>query len=100
MAGIEVNEIVSLPPAPTVRDAMLSYLPTSARVNELDAADATEEPVLFDATTVKDRATYEEPRLPAAGFESVWIGGIKTLDGGKRTSELPGRSVRQIGLVK
>ena len=51
---------------------------------------------LFDASTVKDRATYEEPRLPAAGFESVWISGIKTLDGGKRTSELPGRSVRKV----
>ena len=50
---------------------------------------------LFDAATVKDRATYEEPRLPAAGFESVWISGIKTLDSGKRTSELPGRSIRQ-----
>lgn len=49
---------------------------------------------LFDAATVKDRATYEEPRLPAAGFESVWINGIKTLDGAKRTSALPGRAVR------
>ena len=36
-----------------VTDAMLSYFPTVARVNELDAADATEEPVLFDAVTVK-----------------------------------------------
>ena len=50
---------------------------------------------LFDGATVKDRATYEEPRLPASGFESVWIRGVKTLDSGKRTSELPGRSIRQ-----
>jgi N-acyl-D-amino-acid deacylase len=49
---------------------------------------------LFDAATVKDRATYEEPRVPAAGFEDVWIGGIKTLNSGKRTGELPGRAVR------
>jgi N-acyl-D-amino-acid deacylase len=49
---------------------------------------------LFDAATVKDRATYEEPRVPAAGFEHVWIGGIKTLNSGKRTGELPGSAVR------
>ena len=49
---------------------------------------------LFDATTVKDRSTYEEPRLPAHGFESVWIGGIATLSNGKRTSNIPGQAVR------
>jgi N-acyl-D-amino-acid deacylase len=49
---------------------------------------------LFDAATVKDRATYKEPRIPADGFETVWISGIKTLSGGKRTSELPGRALR------
>ena len=49
---------------------------------------------LFDATTVKDLATYETPRVAAAGFENVWIAGIKTLSGGKRTSDLPGRAIR------
>jgi N-acyl-D-amino-acid deacylase len=50
--------------------------------------------VLLDATTVIDRSTYESPRLPAAGIENVWIGGVATLLGGKRTETLPGRAIR------
>jgi len=49
---------------------------------------------LFDASTVKDRATYDEPRLFAQGFESVWISGIETLKSGKRTSNVPGQAIR------
>jgi N-acyl-D-amino-acid deacylase len=43
---------------------------------------------------VTDRSTYESPRLPAAGIENVWIGGVATLLGGKRTDALPGRAIR------
>jgi N-acyl-D-amino-acid deacylase len=50
--------------------------------------------VLLDASTVVDRSTYESPRLAAAGFENVWIGGVATLAGGKRTEALPGRAIR------
>jgi N-acyl-D-amino-acid deacylase len=53
---------------------------------------------LFDSETVKDRATYEEPRLVAQGFESVWIGGIATLKDGKRTSNIPGHAIRSKAL--
>ena len=49
---------------------------------------------LFDANTVIDRATYEDPRQPAAGFDSVWVGGLRTLESGHRTAHLPGRAVR------
>ena len=49
---------------------------------------------LFDAATVKDNSTYEEPRLVATGFESVWVAGIPTLSSGKRTSNIPGQAVR------
>jgi N-acyl-D-amino-acid deacylase len=31
--------------------------------------------VLFDATTVIDRATYTDPRLPPVGVERVWVAG-------------------------
>jgi N-acyl-D-amino-acid deacylase len=50
--------------------------------------------VLFDADTVLDLATYENPRKLAAGFESVWVNGVQTLKSGHRTSHLPGRAVR------
>jgi N-acyl-D-amino-acid deacylase len=50
--------------------------------------------VLLDASTVVDRSTYESPRLAAAGFENVWIGGVATLASGKRTEALPGRAIR------
>ena len=50
--------------------------------------------VLFDADTVLDLSTYDNPRIPARGFESVWVNGVETLSHGKRTSRLPGRSIR------
>lgn len=50
--------------------------------------------VLFNAETVLDLATYENPRTPAAGFEHVWVGGVLTLKDGHRTSHLPGQAVR------
>ena len=50
--------------------------------------------VMLDAASVIDRSTYEDPRLPAAGFEYVWIGGVATLAQGVRTSNLPGRAIR------
>lgn len=54
--------------------------------------------VLFDAQTVLDLATYDDPRRPAAGFETVWVNGIETLKSGKRTSNIPGRAIRSRGI--
>lgn len=53
--------------------------------------------VLFDDQSVVDRSTYETPRLPAAGFEMVWISGIATLKQGQRTQATPGVGIRKIG---
>jgi len=50
--------------------------------------------VLFDSEAVIDRATYEHPRVAANGFEMVWIGGIATLNQGKRTEATPGTGIR------
>ena len=50
--------------------------------------------VLFDATSVLDRSTYEDPKVSAQGFENVWIEGIPTLLGGKRTHHTPGHAIR------
>lgn len=52
--------------------------------------------VLLHRESVIDRATYEQPRVPAAGFVHVWIDGISTLWDGSRTDNLPGRAVRLI----
>ena len=54
--------------------------------------------VLLDRDKVIDRATYENPRLPATGFVHVWIDGIPTLWDGSRTNNLPGRAVRSNSL--
>jgi len=51
--------------------------------------------VLFDADSVIDRSTYEEPRVAAAGFEMVWVSGIATLRHGKRTQATPGVGLRK-----
>lgn len=50
--------------------------------------------VLLHRDSVIDRSTYEEPRVPAAGFVHVWVGGISTLWDGSRTDNLPGKAVR------
>ena len=50
--------------------------------------------VLLHRESVIDRSTYENPRVPAAGFVHVWVGGTATLWDGSRTDNLPGRSVR------
>jgi N-acyl-D-amino-acid deacylase len=51
--------------------------------------------VLFDADAVIDRATYESPRVAAAGFEMVWVAGIATLRNGQRTQATPGVGLRK-----
>ncbi|HEV8583030.1 MAG TPA: D-aminoacylase [Thermoanaerobaculia bacterium] len=51
--------------------------------------------VLFDPATVADRATPQEPHLPAAGIAGVWVNGVRVLDQGKATGALPGRVLRR-----
>ena len=40
--------------------------------------------VLFDAANVIDRATYDQPRLMAAGIDRVYVNGTLTFRGGAR----------------
>lgn len=51
--------------------------------------------VLFDPATVADRATPQEPHLPAAGILGVWVNGVQVYDHGKATGALPGRVLRR-----
>lgn len=51
--------------------------------------------VLFDAGRVGDRATYEEPHLPSAGIEKVWVNGSLVFEAGQPTGSRPGRAVHR-----
>lgn len=50
--------------------------------------------VLFEAETVQDTATYEEPRQQAKGIEYVFVNGVATLAEGRPTGALAGRALR------
>jgi N-acyl-D-amino-acid deacylase len=49
--------------------------------------------VLFDAGTIIDRATYEEPIQPAQGIEGVWVNGALSYASGSPTGERKGRFI-------
>ncbi|MEA1942497.1 MAG: amidohydrolase family protein [Pseudomonadota bacterium] len=82
---------VSLIPAQILEDAV----PQMRRKGRLqEGADA--DIVIFDIETVSDRATYEEPAQPSAGFEYVIVGGTPLVWNGELdTSVLPGRAIRR-----
>jgi N-acyl-D-amino-acid deacylase len=51
--------------------------------------------VVFDADTVADTATYEQPRAAATGITQVFVRGALALDGGVLTGVRAGRSLRR-----
>ncbi|GAA2152852.1 D-aminoacylase [Kitasatospora kazusensis] len=51
--------------------------------------------VLFDPDTVRDTATFEHPRRPAAGIPYVLVGGTPVIDDSRPTGALPGRTLRR-----
>ena len=59
------------------------------------AVGATADITMFDAATVLDRATFEEPTTPADGIRHVIVGGDIVLEDGRRTPARPGRMVRR-----
>ena len=59
------------------------------------AADIT----VFDAATVADRATFEQPHQPSVGFAYVFVNGQNVLDHGRLTAARPGRGLRGPGYV-
>ncbi len=50
--------------------------------------------VVFDPTTVADRATFEKPHQLSVGIRDVWVNGGRVLAGGEHTGATPGRFVR------
>jgi len=53
--------------------------------------------VVFDAETVGDRATFEQPHQLSTGIRDVWVNGTRVLRAGEHTGATPGRVVRGPG---
>ncbi|MCW2919314.1 MAG: N-acyl-D-amino-acid deacylase [Actinomycetia bacterium] len=51
--------------------------------------------VLFDPVTVRDTATFDEPRQQPEGIPYVFVGGVAVIADGHHTGALPGRSLRR-----
>ena len=49
--------------------------------------------VLFDASSVIDRATPDQPHAVAAGISKVWVNGVVAYDGGRVTGTRAGRVI-------
>jgi N-acyl-D-amino-acid deacylase len=50
--------------------------------------------VLFDAESIRDKATFIEPKQAAQGIRSVLVNGVFAVDEGKATGARAGRTVR------
>ncbi len=53
--------------------------------------------VVFDPTTIADRATFEQPHQLSAGVRDVFVNGVGVVRGGRHTGAKPGRVVRGPG---
>ena len=53
--------------------------------------------MIFDPTTIIDRATYEAPHQLSVGMRWVFVNGVAVVSDGKVTGEKPGRLVRGPG---
>ncbi|MFD2422455.1 N-acyl-D-amino-acid deacylase family protein [Amycolatopsis pigmentata] len=50
--------------------------------------------VLFDPDTVRDTATFDDPRQPAEGIPYVFVNGVAAVDDGRPTGALAGHALR------
>ncbi len=49
--------------------------------------------VLFDPSTIADRATMDDPKVESVGIHKVWVNGVLSFDDGKLTRRYAGRIV-------
>ena len=57
-------------------------------------AGAVADVALVDPDTVRDRATYDLPRVVASGIDDVLVAGVPVLTAGRLTPATPGRALR------
>jgi N-acyl-D-amino-acid deacylase len=55
---------------------------------------------IFDPNTIRDNATFEEPKRYATGMVHVFVNGVQVLKEGEHTGATPGRVVRGPGWKK
>jgi N-acyl-D-amino-acid deacylase len=70
----------------------LGVYPHRGLIAQGSAADL----VLFNPDTIKDMATYEEPKLPSRGIRFVLVNGEVALDEGKMTGVRGGKILRRL----
>jgi len=56
--------------------------------------------VVFDAATIRDLATFDNPNQLSQGMEYVLVNGVPVIDQGKMTGAKPGRVLRGAGYVQ
>ena len=49
--------------------------------------------VIFNAETIADRATFEDPHQLSTGIRDVWVNGTRVVRDGQHTGATPGRAV-------
>jgi len=74
---------------------------TAARLSIRDRGELKEgwkaDVMIFDPTTIIDKATYEQPHQLSVGVRHVLVNGVPVLTDGKPTGAKPGRVVRGPG---
>jgi len=55
--------------------------------------------VVFDPATVKDRSTYEQPKLYPEGVAHVFVNGVQVVKNGDHTGAKPGKIIYGFGLT-
>ena len=53
--------------------------------------------MVFDPATIRDRATFQQPRQYAEGVRYVTVNGQLVVDGGQITAARPGKALRGPG---
>jgi N-acyl-D-amino-acid deacylase len=85
----------------TFEECVRQMTSAPARVLGLDDRGAIEEGkkadiVILDEGTVRDRATYDDPRQTTEGIAEVIVNGTVVLENGKHTGATPGRALRRL----